>query len=84
MDAHFLTWNPERWSWDDLSELVDKVLAGRELDLRWSTGNSKSIPLGARVFLLRQAVEPLGIMASGWVTQPSYQDVHWDDARGRR
>jgi 5-methylcytosine-specific restriction endonuclease McrA len=81
MSAYLLTWNPDRWTWDDLSEWVEDVLAGGEVNFRWSTGSTKSIPLGARVFLLRQGVEPLGIMASGWVTEASFPDEHWDEAR---
>ena len=29
----------------------------------------------------KQGAEPRGIMASGWVTTPVFQDLHWDEPR---
>jgi hypothetical protein len=45
---------------------------------RWSCGNTRKIGVGDRVFLLRQGVEPRGIVASGVVIEPPYEDLHWD------
>jgi len=47
----------------------------------WSTGNSKRIERGDRVFLLRQVVEPRGIVASGIVTRSCYEEPHWENPR---
>ncbi len=84
MPTHLLTWNPSHWSWEDLKKVVRSVMTGVPHQQRWSCGNSRSIPIGARVFLLRQGVEPKGIMAAGWVTHPPVPEAHWDDQRAAR
>ncbi len=83
MPAYLLTWNPNSWEWTHLRRDVAKVARGEAHELTWSCGNTKSIPIGSRVFLLRQGVEPRGIMASGWVTNPTFQHEHWDAERAR-
>ncbi len=84
MPAYLLTWNPDNWSWQNLADTIKAVESGSPVDLRWSCGNTRSIPLGSRVFLLRQSVEPRGIIASGWVTKSPYEDRHWDAERASR
>jgi hypothetical protein len=78
MTTYLLTWNPEKWHWADLSKWVARVRSGEAAEDRWSSGNTKTIPIGSRVFLLRQGVEPRGIMASGWTTTEVEEDRHWD------
>lgn len=78
MATYLLTWNPKRWAWNDLASDADAVAERGHVVRRWSCGNTKRIDRGDRVFLLRQGLEPRGIIASGTVTTPSYQDEHWD------
>ncbi len=47
--------------------------------VQWSCGNTRKIEVGDRTFLLRQGVEPRGIVASGTVIEPPYEDAHWDE-----
>lgn len=54
------------------------------VEQRWSCGNSRSIEVGSRVFLLRQGVEPKGIVASGWATRAPFAAPHWDQERSAR
>jgi 5-methylcytosine-specific restriction protein A len=84
MPAYLLTWNPKNWNWADLPEVVNQLESGVPVDHRWSCGNSRSIAVGSRVFLLRQGVEPKGIVASGWVTQSPFADEHWDENRAAK
>jgi hypothetical protein len=84
MPAYLLTWNPEKWQWADLGETVNRVRGGESLEERWSSGNTKAIAPGSRVYLLRQGAEPRGIMASGWTTAEVEEDLHWDRRRARR
>lgn len=81
MDTYLLTWNPKAWSWDDLSDVLALARRGETIERRWSCGNTTSIPVGARAFLLRQSVEPKGLLASGWVTRGTYQDRHWNPTK---
>ncbi len=53
---------------------------------RWSSGNTKRILPGDRLFLIRLGVEPKekGIMASGWATSAPKEGPHWDAERSAR
>lgn len=84
MSTHLLTWNPKNWKWADLPEIARRLEDGIPIEQRWSCGNSRTIELGSRVFLLRQGVEPKGIVASGWVTRAPFSAPHWDEARAAK
>ena len=78
MSTYLLTWNPNRWHWENLPEMVDAVAKEGSALIRWSCGNTKKIEAADRAFLLRQGVEPRGIIASGTVVAPPYEAPHWD------
>lgn len=84
MSAYLLTWNPKNWQWTGLPAIVQQLRDGIPIEQRWSCGNSRSIPIGSRVFLLRQGIEPKGIVASGWVTMAPFPASHWDPVRGAK
>ena len=84
MPAYLLTWNPKNWQWNDLPGIARQLADGLPVEQRWSCGNSRSIAVGSRVFLLRQGVEPKGVVASGWVTKAPFAAPHWDTARATR
>jgi hypothetical protein len=82
MLTFLLTWNPARWHWADLAEVSQKTAEGVPYASRWSTGNTKKIAKGDRVFLLKQGEEPRGIIAAGWVTSEEvYEAPHYDVQR---
>lgn len=81
MSTYLLTWNPEKWSWDDLENCVEEVKAMGFHPGRWSCGRNKKIKEGDRLFLIRQGVEPRGVVASGWATSDVIDAEHWDDAK---
>ena len=79
MPTFLLTWNPDRkHRWEDMQEILDS----RETD--WSCGNRREMPIGSRVFVLRQGAEPRGIVASGFTTSAVYSGRHWLPKRARR
>ncbi|MDM7999699.1 MAG: HNH endonuclease [Dehalococcoidia bacterium] len=81
MATYILTWNPDRWSWDELDQQVARLRRNEPALDRWSTGNTKSVVVGDRLFLLKQGQEPRGIMGSGWATSDVFRDDHWDSVR---
>lgn len=81
MACYLLTWNPERWDWETLDEERRAVSLGRPVPRRWSAGKTKRIKTGDRLFLLKQGVEPRGLMASGFATADVKEDSHWDSER---
>lgn len=84
MATYLLTWNPNESSVSHLVGAWERQCEGKGVQPeRWSCGSNKNIPVGSRVFLHRQAKEPRGIVASGWVTRQSYRDKHWDAERAR-
>lgn len=81
MRAFLVTWNPRKWTWQELGRQVLAVQRGEVVEDQWSCGNRRDISPGDRLFLLRQAVEPRGLIASGWATSSVFQAAHWDKAR---
>lgn len=79
MATYLLTWNPEKWSWDNLNEMSAEVARVGRLADRWSCGGRKHIDPGDRVFLLRQGPDRPGLIASGWATSGVVVDDHWED-----
>jgi 5-methylcytosine-specific restriction protein A len=80
MKTYLLTWNPKRWQWDDIQD--DKALITRNgfCDDQWSSGVTKKIQPGDRVFLMKLGVQkPRGILASGWAISEYIEDIHWAD-----
>ncbi|MEW6234126.1 MAG: HNH endonuclease [Candidatus Omnitrophota bacterium] len=74
MPTYLLTWNPKRFNWDNLQDILNQGFYSG----RWSCGNTKKIVKGDRVFLIKLGKEPRGIMASGWATRDVYNDKHWN------
>ena len=85
MKYWLLTWNPDRWAWDelnggfeDMKNRIDQV--GKVYDT-WSTGVTKSIKEGDRVFLIRLGKQPKGIIASGYAVTDVFSAPHWEEHR---
>ena len=72
-----ITWNPRVYAWRDLRRDVERVRKQGSLRTDWSCARSKQIRMGDRVFLLRQGVEPRGIVGSGWATSDWYEGPGW-------
>lgn len=81
MVTYLLTWNPGNWPWKAFTDDVATVAAGKSLKGTWSSGNTKKIKPGDRLFWLRQGREPRGIFASGFSTSKVYEDGHWSEDR---
>ncbi len=75
-----LLWNPNYFQFEE-GEVVDNIATIEEYGVafnRWSTGNTKKIQPGDRMFLLRLGVEPRGIVASGYAAADVTVSEHWD------
>lgn len=84
MATHLLTWNPRRSGDSAIEAIAVELLSGRHKGSSWSSGSSRNISPGSRFFLLRQGVEPRGVVGSGWITGEPFSDLHWDRARAAR
>ncbi len=83
MATYLLAWNPNRWHWSDLTDVVEKVGRGEPVVRRWSCGRSRRIVRGDRVFLMRLGQQPRGIFGSGTVVVEPYEDIHWEPEKAR-
>jgi 5-methylcytosine-specific restriction protein A len=82
MSTYLLTWNPDQWPWDELDDEVRQLRRSGFFDGQWNFGtNYRRVALGERVFVMRQAVEPKGIIAAGEVTSEPREDVHFADKK---
>ncbi len=81
MNTYLLTWNPNRWKWEDIADDLAKLKRRGFLEGRWSCGITKRIEVNDRIFLLRQGREPRGIVASGAAKSAPFYDKHWDSNR---
>jgi len=79
--SFLLTWNPTRWSWDDLKRERDRLSRGEPVVMRWSTGNTRRISIGDELFLMKQGDAPRGIVAHGRAVSDVFDQPHWDDER---
>ena len=83
MATYLLNYNPERWEWKNIELAIKEINeTGQYID-SWSCGNRKNIEVGDRVFIIKLGAEPRGIIASGWVHNGWYQDIHWNEEKVR-
>lgn len=80
MATYVLTWNPAKWPWATLKQDIARFRKEGKLEDRWSTGVTRKIAPGDRVFLLKQGEHGQhGIMASGITTAGTHTDKHYSD-----
>jgi hypothetical protein len=84
MSTYLLTWKPRTWHWKDFDLRVAASARHEIVGEPWSCGNRQNITEGNRVFLLRQGRDSPGLIGSGWVTEGSYLDDHWDPVARRK
>ena len=81
MKTYLLTWNPAKWPWADLADCIRQITTSGHYQERWSCGRNRRIVEGDRVFLLRQGLEPRGIVGSGRAISDVFDDWHWDEIK---
>lgn len=81
MSTYLLTWNPEKWQWDTLAENAAATRRGEKVAMTWSSGVTRSIRPGDRVFIVRLGSDPRGIVGSGLARSAVSETEHWNDER---
>jgi hypothetical protein len=82
--TYLLTWNPNKWPWEDLNDAIALTRSGKQYRARWNVHAHKQITAGDRVFLLRQRSPPKGVVASGVIVNGPYLGKHWDPEKQDR
>lgn len=80
MDTYLLTWNPDNWPWVNRAADVAECRATGKQRQRWSCGGTRSIPIGARVFLIQVGKGARGLIGSGRALSEPAVAPHWDPA----
>lgn len=83
MSTYLFAWNPKRWTWNDLDAQIEQIGLAGHTDSRWSSGNTKQIPVGSRIFLIRLGLEPKGIVGSGITRSLPDYGPHWDQEKAK-
>ena len=78
MENYLLSWNPKKWGWSDYKDVIADINSFGFATYSWSCGNRKNINVGDRIFLIRQGIEPRGIIGSGWAATTPKEKPHWD------
>ena len=81
MNNYLLSWNPERWTWDDLASESEKVLTGEVVERRWSVTKSDKPSPGDGFFLMKVGKQGRGIIACGSILSSPYEDTHYDSEK---
>lgn len=77
-------WNPAKSAWSSLGQAVDATARGGTVAVRWGVSRRRhGVGPGDRFYVLRQGAGRRGLVASGTVTSPTYEDTHWDGTPGR-
>lgn len=84
MATYILTWNPDKWRWEDLVAAAEQTAHGAMYRMDWSTGNTRRIQTGDRLFLLKQGEPPRGLIGAGWSASNVYSAPHWDQDRAEQ
>lgn len=78
MATYLLTWNPNKWEWEDFDDNLKQVRQTGYCEGSWSCGSTKKIMPGDRFFLIRLGMPQRGIFASGTVISNVFEDAHWE------
>lgn len=76
MKTYLLTWNPEKWTFQDWPQALDDIAKLGFYVCQWSCVSNK--PITGDAILLKKTGKGLtGIIASGVMLSPPYQNRHW-------
>jgi 5-methylcytosine-specific restriction protein A len=81
--TYLLTWNPQKWEWDNLPRLAEQTAEGKKVSYSWSCGVTKRIEIGSRIFLMRLGRSARGIVGAGRATTRPFFDEHWNEEKRR-
>ena len=83
MATYLLAWNPKRYVWAQLDDIIAQVQAKGSAPDRWSCGLVRNIEPGSRFFLIRLGSEPRGIVGTGEILSAPNEEPHWSAERAK-
>jgi 5-methylcytosine-specific restriction protein A len=80
MPTYLLNWNPKRaFKWTENADESARTRREEPVPRDWSTGGTKRIVPGDRIFVGKQGVEPKGVIASGYAISKVFEKAHFGD-----
>lgn len=79
MATYLLTWNPDRWGWEEQAACIAEIRRGGTVAGKWSCGRTRRVVAGDRLFLMRCGRGDAGLIASALATGVPYHAQHWDE-----
>jgi len=80
MSTYLLTWKPDEWEYDLLQQRIERFESGDKIH-RWSSGRTKRIATGSRVFLTKQGAGQKGLFGSGYVVSEPVEEPHFNEEK---
>ena len=82
MAVWLLTWNPDKWHWEDYDEECKGLTKDYPI-MSWSC-RSKNVQIGDEFFLIKLGKPPRGIIAHGIITGEMFDAEDWNDDRASK
>jgi hypothetical protein len=76
--GYLFTWNPKQFPFGEMEQHIQEIEKQGFSVFSWSVGNRRTIYPNARVFLLRQGLEPRGLVGVGEVQSEITEGPHWE------
>ncbi len=83
MATWLLTWNPDKWKWEDYEEECEEASKECPITFTWSCA-SKKVMAGDEFYLIKLGTPPRGIIAHGIVTEGMFEAGHWQDDKAEK
>lgn len=82
--TYLFTWNPDRFDEAEIEKIAEEISNSGPTLMKWSTGTRRHVAPGERVFLIRQGVDPRGLVGSGRIEGGADQVPHWDPEKRKQ
>lgn len=85
VNSWLLTYNPERWDWDDFEDVVSMTKRGEGYHTDWNCSNQKAKD-GDRVYMVKLGDNstPKGIFATGYIISDFYEGENFDSSKSNK
>jgi hypothetical protein len=82
--TYLFLWNPEKFDQATIEKTAKNIETSGPSIMNWGTGARRQLSSGERVFLLRQGVEPRGLVGSGRIEGEVKNIPHWDEEKRKQ
>jgi hypothetical protein len=81
MNSYLLSWNPDKWEWEQLTSDSEKVMSGGIVEMDWSVTKNNKPAIGDKFYLIKVGKQGRGIIACGTILTEPYDKAHYDSEK---